>query len=99
MARHDAGAIRITSAHTAHSADIAARQRRYVLSMAVRTLCFLLAVVFAGTFLMWLLIAASFILPYVAVVMANATASTDPDDAPTHAFDPQRPELEGPANP
>ena len=96
MPRKDPEPIRITSATYGRSADVAARERRYLISMAVRTACFLLAVVFAGSFLMWLFIVASFILPPVAVVVANAQANTDPDPAPDTAFDPSRPELEPP---
>ncbi len=93
MPRKDPEPIRITSATQGHSADVAVRQRRYLISMAIRTACFILAVVFAGGFLMWVFIAASFLLPYVAVVMANAQAKTDPDPDPETAFNPGRPEL------
>jgi len=93
MPRKDPEAIRITSVTAGHSADIAGRQRRYLISMAVRTVCFLLAVVFAGTALMWIFIVLSFVLPYFAVVVANAQANTDPDGPPDTTFDPHRPEL------
>jgi fatty acid desaturase len=96
MSRKDPEPIRITSATRSHSDEIAGRQRRYIISMAIRTVCFLLAVVFAGGFLMWLFIIASFILPYVAVILANANAPTDPDPSPETMFDPSRPELEPP---
>jgi hypothetical protein len=96
MSRKDPEPIRITSATRSHSDEIAGRQRRYIISMAIRTVCFLLAVVFAGGFLMWLFIIASFILPYVAVILANANAPTDPDPSPDTMFDPSRPELEPP---
>jgi hypothetical protein len=94
MPRKDPEPIRITSATRSHSDELAGRQRRYLLSMAVRTVSFLLAVVFAGTFLMWVFIVASFILPPVAVVIANAQAQTDPDPDPGNAYDPVRPALE-----
>ncbi len=45
--------------------------KRYLISMAVRTVCVVLAVVVAGP-LRWVFIAGAVILPYVAVVMANA---------------------------
>ncbi len=99
MPRKDPEPIRITSATRSHSADVSGRQRRYLISMAVRTACFLLAVVFAGTFIMWVFILASFVLPYVAVVMANAQAQTDPDPEPDSLFDPVRPELGPPPAP
>ena len=94
MSRKDPEPIRITSASSyGRSADVAGRERRYLISMAIRTACFLLAVVFAGTVWMWFFILGSFILPPVAVVVANAQANTDPDGAPDTAFDPGRPEL------
>lgn len=93
MPRKEPEPIRITSATPGRSTDVAARQRRYIISMAVRTACFLLAVVFAGEPLMWVFIAGSFVLPYVAVIMANAQAKTDPDPDPGTIFDPHRPEL------
>jgi hypothetical protein len=97
MPRRDLEPIRITSATRSHSEEIAGRQRRYIISMAIRTICFLLAVVFAPGALMWVFIAASFLLPSVAVVLANAQAPTDPDPNPETAFDPMRPEL-GPSS-
>jgi hypothetical protein len=80
MARTKRGAqapIRITTASTNASADIAARQRRYLIAMGVRTLCFLavavLAITHAGPgWLPWIFVVAAVVLPYVAVVMANA---------------------------
>jgi hypothetical protein len=97
MPRRDLEPIRITSATRSHSEEIAGRQRRYIISMAIRTICFLLAVFFAPGALMWVFIVASFVLPSVAVVLANAQAPTDPDPAPGTAFDPVRPELGPPS--
>lgn len=78
MARKDPDAVRITTATRSRSADIAARQRRYLISMGIRTVCFVVALVSIGHWFMWVFIAASLVLPYVAVVMANAGASPDP---------------------
>src|SRR4051794_4230222 len=69
--------VRITTAATSRDADISARQRRYVLSMGFRTLCFVAAVVVGAGWLRWVLIVAALALPYVAVVMANAVNSKD----------------------
>jgi hypothetical protein len=69
--------VRITTAHTGRSSDIAARQRRYVISMAIRTVCFIAAVAVGPGWLRWVLIAAAVFLPYVAVVMANAGDNRD----------------------
>jgi Protein of unknown function (DUF3099) len=74
-------AVRITSAATSRNADIAARQKRYLLSMGLRTICFVGAIIasLAGIHWLWpILIVAALILPYIAVVMANA-ASTKGD--------------------
>ena len=68
-------AVRITTAVESRDAEIAGRQRRYVLAMTVRTLCFVGAIVASLAGLGWLwpiLIVGAFVLPYVAVVMANA---------------------------
>jgi len=46
------------------------RTRRYLFSMGIRTVCFLLAVVASG-WLRWVLIAAAVTLPYLSVVFAN----------------------------
>jgi hypothetical protein len=73
-------AVRITSAAASRSADISARQRRYVVSMGIRTICFIGAIFAAMAGLTWLwpiLIVAALLLPYVAVVMANAANTKD----------------------
>ena len=53
--------------------------RRYLLSMGIRTACFVLAVVALAvlhwTVVGWVLVVAAVILPYIAVVLANATRS------------------------
>ena len=46
--------------------------------MGIRTLSFILAVVFMGHWVMWLFLAGSFFLPTIAVVIANAGVSPDP---------------------
>jgi hypothetical protein len=97
MPRRDPAPIRITSATRSHSEEIAGRQRRYIISMAARTACFLLAVVFAPGPLMWVFIVGAFVLPSIAVVLANAQAPTDPDPNPDATFDPMRPELGPPS--
>jgi Mn2+/Fe2+ NRAMP family transporter len=68
-------AVRITTAASSRSADIASRQRRYVISMGIRTVCFVAAVVVGAGWLRWVLVVAALLLPYVAVVMANAASS------------------------
>jgi len=94
MARKEPEAIRITSATRSNSQDIGRRQRRYLISMAIRTVCFILAIVFMGGPMMWVFIVASFVLPTVAVVVANAGASPDPGGPDPFAPDATRKALE-----
>ena len=99
MARKEPEPIRITTATRSHSDDIAGRQRRYVISMTIRTICFLLAVVSMGHWFMWVFLVASFVLPYVAVVIANGGAAPDPGGPDPFLADPEVPRLEGPRTP
>lgn len=71
MAREDEP-VRITTAARHPDEDIASRQKRYVVSMSIRLVCFLAAAAFAPHWPMWLLLAGAVFLPYVAVVGANA---------------------------
>ena len=71
-------AVRITTAASDRHDDIAARQRRYLMSMALRSICFVGAVAAgtAGVEWLWpLLIVGALVLPYVAVVMANTSGN------------------------
>jgi hypothetical protein len=70
------GVVRITTVGTSRAQDIATRQRRYLLSMSLRSLCFVGAVIAGLAGLNWLwpiLIAGAIILPYFAVVLANVS--------------------------
>ena len=76
--RHHEEAVRITTAASSRADDIAARQKRYIVSMSIRSACFIGAVLAGMAGLNWLwpfLIGAALILPYVAVVMANNSSS------------------------
>ncbi len=78
LIRHHEEAVRITTAPASRADDIAARQKRYLVSMGIRSACFIGAVVAGMAGINWLwpfLIGAALILPYVAVVMANNSAS------------------------
>jgi hypothetical protein len=93
-----AESVRITSAHAGHSERVRGRQRRYLLSMGIRTLCFVLAVVTDG-WLRWGFIIAAVVLPYFAVIVANASGEVD-DEGPEPYVDTSRPMLErGPSDP
>lgn len=95
MARKEPEAVRITTATRSHREDIRLRQRRYVISMGIRTGCFVLAVVSIGHWFMWVFIAASLLLPYVAVVLANAASAPDPGGPEYFEPDPDRRAIEG----
>jgi hypothetical protein len=89
-------AVRITTATRSHSEDLRGRQRRYLFSMSIRTVCFVLAIVFRESAITWFFIAGAVFLPYVAVVMANARAA--PDTGGMETYTPEHPELEGHGN-
>lgn len=61
----------ITDAQRGLTPDQEGRARRYIFSMVLRTVCFVGAVVTTG-WLRWALVAGAVILPYIAVVLANA---------------------------
>jgi Protein of unknown function (DUF3099) len=86
------GSVRITSAQTSHSERVCGRQTRYLISMGIRTLCFVLAVVTDGA-LRWAFIVGAVVLPYVAVIAANASGEVD-RDVPEPFVDDSRPMLE-----
>jgi len=53
------------------SKDQSSRAKRYFFSMMVRTLCFILAVILPSPY-RWFALLGAVLLPYVAVVVANA---------------------------
>ncbi|WP_084541183.1 DUF3099 domain-containing protein [Nocardioides alkalitolerans] len=66
--------VRITSAGEAPEEELDHRQRRYIIAMTVRTLCFLGAVAVGPGWLRWVLLSGAVFLPYIAVVIANTTS-------------------------
>lgn len=61
---------RITTADVGLTSDQQSRTTKYLISMAIRTICFVGAVMAQG-WLRWALVAGAIILPYLAVVVAN----------------------------
>ncbi|MFW6092288.1 MAG: DUF3099 domain-containing protein [Actinomycetota bacterium] len=61
----------VTTAHAGRSADLQARQRRYLAMMAIRIACVPFAIIVEG-WARWIFIAGAVVLPYIAVVVANA---------------------------
>ena len=78
---HTTEAVRITTVPRSRADDIAARQKRYIYSMGLRTVCFVGAVIVGGGWLMWAFLVGAIFLQYVAVVMANAGQGRDTDPA------------------
>ena len=81
----------ITGAAQGITDDQAPRTRRYLISMGIRTACVIAAIIVPG-WPRWVLIAGAVILPYVAVVAANAGRSRRTQPVPTVTA-PPRPEL------
>ena len=65
------GATNITDARAGSSVEMSQRIRAYTVTMAFRTACFLVAVIFAHGWLQWVLFAGAVFLPYMAVLLAN----------------------------
>ena len=88
---------RITGARLSLAEDVRARQRRYVVSMLVRTVAVLLTVLLWRVSLPLAVVAlvVGAVLPYVAVVVANAGRENAPSLPSTfQVFAPSRPALD-----
>jgi uncharacterized membrane protein YdbT with pleckstrin-like domain len=66
----------ITQAQRGLSVEQTARTRRYLISMGIRTTC-VIAAIFVPGWPRWVLIAGAVVLPYLAVVIANAGRERD----------------------
>ena len=62
--------VRITTARSSATDDMKSRQRRYLLAMGIRTVCFFAAVLVGAGVLRWVLVLAAVFLPFLAVVVA-----------------------------
>jgi len=69
--RREQQVFTITDAATSHSDELGGRERRYAISMGIRTACFVGAVIADG-WLRWTLVAGAVFLPYTSVILANA---------------------------
>lgn len=90
--------FRITGARQGLEEDVRGRQRRYVISMLIRTASVLLAVFLWNVErpLAVVALVLGLVLPYVAVVIANAGREGAPSDPSTFVPTPTRPELDAP---
>lgn len=92
----------ITNAHTGTSREMASREKRYAITMAIRTACFV-SMIFADGPLRWVLLAGAVFLPYIAVVLANQAntktsavdrlPASEPSEAPALTSGPVSPEV------
>ena len=78
----------ITSAQNALTRDQAGRQKRYFISMMIRTGCFILTVLLPNPW-RWIALAGAVTLPYFAVVIANAGRETFVRGANVHEENPR----------
>lgn len=65
----------VTRAKSGHHDDIFGREKRYAISMTIRTVCFVGGVIAwqtVGGWLPWVLVAGAALLPYTSVILANA---------------------------
>lgn len=63
----------VTTASAGRSADLGRRQLQYFLAMLVRLVCFVLALVVPYGWITWVFVVGAMVLPYVAVLLANAS--------------------------
>ncbi|EST22165.1 DUF3099 domain-containing protein [Streptomyces roseochromogenus] len=93
--QHGGGAqvFRITGARTGLAEDVRGRQRRYVISMTIRTASVILAVTLWNVerYVAFVALVAGALLPYVAVVIANAGRERPPSLPSTFIAAPTRP--------
>jgi hypothetical protein len=82
----------VSGVQTSLTDDVRLRTRKYAISMAVRTACFLAAIFTAGA-LRWTLFTAALVLPYVAVVIANGGREQNRGEAPPPVQLPLRTQL------
>ena len=85
MAKTDQSEVfTITGAQRGLSQEQSGRTRRYLISMAIRTIC-VIGAIFVPGWPRWVLIAGAVILPYLAVVIANAGRENDEPGQTAHA--------------
>jgi Protein of unknown function (DUF3099) len=89
----DAEPLLVTTAAKSPVQERRERERRYLLTMGLRVLCFIAAIVLFAVGPRWaglVAAAASLILPWVAVVAANAAPKRNPAAPAIHTRQPQK---------
>jgi hypothetical protein len=90
----------VTEARQPRSAEISQRERRYLLIMGIRLICFVVTVVMFVIHAGWLTVipaTGAILLPYFAVVVANTRRSGGAEEF--RAYQPRLPERYSPADP
>ena len=70
----------VTQARRPMSEDISYRQRRYLIMMGIRVICFAIAIILFVEHLRWLVLVpavGAILIPYIAVVFANGGREPD----------------------
>ncbi|MBQ0986714.1 DUF3099 domain-containing protein [Streptomyces sp. F63] len=95
--KNEAQVFRITGARQGLAEDVRGRQRRYVISMSVRTVSVVLAAVLWNVerHVAVVALVLGVLLPYIAVVIANGGRENAVSLPSAHLADPVRPVLEG----
>ena len=91
--RHTEDSFLVTTAGMSPREELRHRTRRYLVTMGVRVVCFILAIVLYELNLHWeaaFAIAGSLVLPWIAVVAANAGPSMGEPGDPSLYAPPQR---------
>ena len=68
----DGSVQRVTAARGSHTEDVSRRMRNYAFSMGIRTLCVVAFIISFPHWYAWLFVPGAVLLPYVAVIIANA---------------------------
>ncbi|WP_208857924.1 DUF3099 domain-containing protein [Streptomyces flavidovirens] len=99
--KKDTEVFRITGARPALADDVRGRQRRYVISMSVRTVAVILAAVLWNVerHVAIVALALGLVLPYIAVVIANGGRESASSLPSAHLPTPVRPALESAPRP
>lgn len=87
----------VTEARPSMSDDIAYRQRRYLIMMGIRAVCFVVAVILFVNHLGWLTaipLVGAIVIPYFAVIFANGGR----EPTPSRGFRPYEPSLPTPSS-
>ena len=90
---HRGSAPLITDARMGTSEEMSSRIRRYTITMAFRTACFVSMIFVPGVF-RWVLFACAVVLPFIAVIAANqVNQHFRAGKKMTHALPAERPQL------